>query len=129
MSRIRRYHDNEDNHNGNLTEWDGNEITGWYGYNYFGSNIQLSWFYYPSWTTVNEFPYLGITYGVLGHFGDYMVDVGFIYIDDENYRNANSCYKEIWNGTNWTSSYFTGSITNIMDVTANTKYYISKGEL
>jgi hypothetical protein len=125
VSRIVRYFDNEDSSNGNWTHYDGSSYSGWFGDSWFGANTRLSFYYYPH-TTYHAFPSLGINFGVLGRFGD-ADDQGYILSDDEDSGNANWCYKDIWNGTSWTSGY-SGNITNIMDVNANTKLYICKGE-
>lgn len=125
VSRICRYLDNEDTGNGNLTTYDGSTFSGWFGDCWFGGNTRLSFFYYPS-SSYQSLPSLGIDYGVLGHFGEDGTDNGFIYIDDENTRNADWCYRNLWNGSGWTSGYI-GNTTNIMDVGSNTKFYISKG--
>jgi hypothetical protein len=123
VSRIVRFFDNEDTNNGNFTLLNGSSYSGWYGDCQFEGNTRLSFFYYPS-STFNAFPNLGISYGVLGRFGE-SEDKGFIFCDDEDSRNGNWCWKDLWNGSYWTSGY-SGNITNIMDVGGNTKLWLSR---
>lgn len=118
---IERYFDNEDNSNANSVSYNGNNISGWLGPNHFGGNTRLSFLYYPK-RYANDWPNLGISYGVLGRFGS---NQGYIHSDDEDRKNANWCYMDKWTGYSWDYQP-SGDIPNIMNVGSNTRLYTSK---
>jgi len=122
VSRIMRYVDNEDDKNINKTIYDGNLYSGWFGDCWFGNNTRLSFYYFPRTSSNVPFPNLGISYGVFGNFGN---QKGWIYTDDEDTKNANICYLELFTGTGYLRQY-SGNIPNIMDVGNNTRLYLSQ---
>lgn len=122
VSRIFRYFDNEDSKNANQTTYKGSSYSGWFGDSWFGNNTRLTFYYYPKTAYHNPFPSLGISYGVLGQFGSNM---GNIYTDDEDKKNANDCHLGLFNGYSFDSAP-SGNIANIMDVGRNTRLYLSK---
>ncbi len=126
VSRINRYFDNEDSGNGNFTTLNGSSYTGWHGDCYFGTDTQLSFYFYNSKSDGPGFPNLGISYGVLGNFGT----SGYLFSDDEDSGNSNWCK---WSGTSAGSSweYEMAAIPNIsgtpniLEAGANTKLFLS----
>jgi len=117
---IRRYFDNEDNGNANHTLINGQSFSGYYGFNSFGNNTCLQFYYYKKYGTALNFPNLGISYGTLGRYGS---NQGWIFSDDEDNGNANWAY---YYETSLSNPVSTGNIPNIMDVGSNTRLYISK---
>lgn len=118
---LQRYFDNEDSSNQNIFRLDGQNISGWVGDCYFGSNTRLQFYYYTatgSGTAI--FPYLGFSYGTLGTYGSYQ---GNIYSDDEDSSNANAAY--YWSGA-YANPVSTGHVPNIMNVNSNTRLFLSK---
>ena len=128
VSEIIRYIDNEDDNNNNWLKI--NDVTqtrgSWWGQSWFGGDTRLGLYYYPKSDAVSAglFPSLGISYGVFGRFGS---NQGSIYSDDEDHNNANWCLLNRYNKlTDTYSQAQSGSIANIIDVGANTRFYISK---
>jgi hypothetical protein len=130
VSSFTRNFDNEDKNNVNkaILEEIGYmpKYVDSYGPCVFNSNTRLLFYYFPknSSSSTNTFPYLGVSYGVLGSFGS---NQGYIYSDDEDKDNKNSMYAQLYNRTTGTyTSSINKNISGIIDVGSNTKLYMSK---
>jgi hypothetical protein len=127
VSTFNRYFDNEDKSNGN--SWAIDDVaqtkTGSLGTCTFGNNDMLAFNYYTVSTVANTFPDLGISYGVLGTFGD---TKGSIYTDDEDSNNANWLNLTLFNdNTNtYNSRVDVASVSDLLKGGENTTLYISK---
>lgn len=131
ISEFVRFFDNENgSDNTNKVLIDGVEVTGWYAQeNYFGSDTRLDFYYFPKTNEYNPFPILPISYGVFGRIGNYQ---GYIYTDDEDGNiidpNINWITKYMFDEDYYfyRTYYDDNSIPNIIDVSKNTRLYISK---
>jgi hypothetical protein len=134
VSSFTRYFDNEDDDNNNKTIYDeGNMHLPTYINSYgpctFEANTKLMFYYFPknpNTSNTHLSDDVGISYGVLGSFGDYQ---GYIISDDEDKNNKNTMYAEMYNRTTGTytrGSY--GNISGLIEVGANTKLYICRND-
>ena len=89
--------DNEDSGNANSTTINGVPIK---PYNdpdgYFSYDTKLGFYNYPGRADGLAFPNLGIGYGVFGQIGP-VANRGRIHLDDEDTRNKNSLYTQLYN--------------------------------
>ena len=128
ISQFVRFFDNEDGKdNTNKVTINGKEVSGWYNRSetFFGKNTRLDFYYFPKTVNYSPLPYLSISYGVFGRFGNYQ---GYIYTDDQDYKNINFLTKHIYREDlyGYKDFYDNFPIPNIIDVGKNTKLYISK---